>query len=54
MRDMLERFLIARPRNKELLGYRPFFFGIFRRSLLWERYREIFRLVATLAFSSWS
>lgn len=54
MRDMLERFLIARPRNKELFAGYPalLLWYYFRRSLLWERYREIFRLVATLAFSS--
>jgi len=54
VRDTLERILVARPRNKELFAGYPalLLWFYFRRSQLWGRYREIFRLASTLAFSS--
>lgn len=54
LRDTLERLLVARPRNKELFAGYPalLFWYYFKRRNLWERYREIFRLGATLAFCS--
>jgi hypothetical protein len=54
VRDMLERFLVARPRNKELfVGYPALFLlSLCMKERLWQRYREILRLAVTLAFSS--
>ena len=54
LRDALERFLVARPRNKELfVGYPALFlFSLCMKDQLWQRYREILRLAVTLAFSS--
>ena len=54
IRDMLEHLLVARPRSKELFAGYPalMLWYFFRRRDIWQHYREIFRLGATLAFSS--
>jgi hypothetical protein len=54
IRDMLERLLIARPRNKEIFAGYPALalWFLFRKKDIWPHYREVFRLGATLAFSS--
>ncbi len=53
-RDMLERVLVARPRNKEIFAGYPclLLWYLFRRKDLWRNYREVLRLGSTLAFSS--
>ncbi len=54
VREGLEQLLLARPRNKELfVGYPCLvLWYLYRRQDLWIRYREVFRLGATLAFAS--
>ncbi len=54
LREWLERVLVARPRNKELVvGYPCLVLWYYlKRSQLWGRYREVLRLGTTLAFSS--
>jgi hypothetical protein len=54
LRDSLERFLVARPRNKELfVGYPALVLWYYlRRKDLWIRYREVFRVGAVFAFAS--
>jgi len=54
LRDLLERLLVARPRNKELfIGYPSIMLWyLFRKRDLWPHYREIFRVGGTLAFST--
>ncbi|MDR1979379.1 MAG: DUF5693 family protein [Synergistaceae bacterium] len=54
VRETLERFLIARPRNKEVfVGYPCLLLYTFAvNSGLWARYREIFRVGVVLGFSS--
>ena len=53
-RETLEQLLIARPRTKEFMAGYPclVLWYITSRMGLWERYREVFRLGGTLAFSS--
>ncbi|MDO9509157.1 MAG: DUF5693 family protein [Thermovirgaceae bacterium] len=53
-RELLEQLLIARPRTKEIfVGYPALvlWFTV-RRMDIWPKYREVFRIGATLAFSS--
>lgn len=53
-RELLEQMLIARPRTKEIFAGYPalvLWFAV-RRMDIWPRYREVFRIGATLAFSS--
>ncbi len=53
-REVLEQILVARPRTKEIFAGYPalvLWFTV-RRMDIWPRYREIFRLGTTLAFSS--
>jgi hypothetical protein len=53
-RELLEQILVARPRTKEIFAGYPalvLWFTV-RRMDIWPRYREIFRLGTTLAFSS--
>lgn len=53
-REFLEQILIARPRTKEIFAGYPalvLWFTV-RRMDIWPRYREVFRIGATLAFSS--
>jgi hypothetical protein len=54
VRETLERFLVARPRSKEIfVGYPCLLLYIFAvKSDLWARYREVLRLGAVLGFSS--
>jgi hypothetical protein len=54
MREGLEQLLLARPRNKEVLVGYPclLLWYAYRRKNIWVRYREVFRLGATLAFAS--
>lgn len=54
MREGLEQLLLARPRNKEVFVGYPclLLWYAYRRKDLWVRYREVFRLGATLAFAS--
>ncbi len=54
VRNALERFLVARPRNKEIfIGYPAFLLYIFVVNTgLWARYRELLRLGVALGFSS--
>lgn len=54
LRDILERVLVARPRNKEIFAGYPclMLWYLFRRKDLWQDYREVFRLGTTLGFSS--
>lgn len=53
-REFLEQLLIARPRTKEIFAGYPalvLWFAV-RRMDIWPGYREVFRVGATLAFSS--
>lgn len=53
-RELLEQILIARPRTKEIFAGYPalvLWFAV-RRMDIWPGYREVFRIGATLAFSS--
>ncbi|MBN1333063.1 MAG: hypothetical protein JW971_04785 [Synergistales bacterium] len=54
LRDLLERLLVARPRNKELfIGYPSIMLWyLFRKKDIWPHYREVFRIGGTLAFST--
>ncbi len=54
LRDSLEQFLVARPRNKEIfVGYPALVLWYYlRRRDLWIRYREVFRVGAVFAFAS--
>ena len=54
VRGALERWLIARPRSKEVfLGYPSLLLLAFAvRNGLWARYREVLRIGVTLGFSS--
>jgi hypothetical protein len=54
IREALERFLVARPRNKEVfVGYPCLLLYIFAvKSGLWARYREVLRVGVVLGFSS--
>lgn len=54
IREGLEQILLARPRNKEIFVGYPclMLWYLYRRQNLWPRYREVFRLGATLAFAS--
>jgi hypothetical protein len=54
LRDSLEQFLVARPRNKEIfVGYPALVLWYYlRRRDLWLRYREVFRVGAVFAFAS--
>ncbi len=54
LRDFLEQWLVARPRTKEtFVGYPSLILWYaFRRHDLWGRYRELFRMGSTLAFTS--
>jgi len=54
LRDLLERFLVARPRNKEFIAGYPsiMLWYYFRKNNLWPHYREVFRIGGTLAFST--
>jgi hypothetical protein len=53
-RETLEQLLVARPRTKEFLAGYPslILWYVTARMGIWERYREVFRLTGTLAFSS--
>jgi len=53
-REFLEQLLIARPRTKEIFAGYPalVLWFVVRRKDIWREYREVFRLGATLAFSS--
>ncbi|MDR1621905.1 MAG: DUF5693 family protein [Synergistaceae bacterium] len=53
-REALERFLVARPRNKEVfVGYPCLLLYVFAvKSGLWARYREVLRVGVVLGFSS--
>lgn len=53
-RESLEQLLVARPRTKELVAGYPslILWYVTTRMGLWQRYREVFRLGGTLAFSS--
>jgi hypothetical protein len=53
-RESLEQFLVARPRTKEFMAGYPslILWYVTARMGIWERYREVFRLTGTLAFSS--
>ncbi len=53
-RETLEQLLVARPRTKEfMVGYPSLILWyVTARMGIWERYREVFRLGGTLAFSS--
>ncbi|MBL3592804.1 MAG: hypothetical protein JMJ93_04740 [Synergistaceae bacterium] len=54
LRDLLEQWLVARPRTKEtFVGYPSLILWYAcRRRGLWERYREVLRMGSTLAFAS--
>ena len=54
MREFLERVLVARPRNKELLlGYPALLLWYYvRKADLWPGYREVLRMATVLGFSS--
>ena len=54
VRGALERWLVARPRSKEVfLGYPSLLLLAFAvKNGLWARYREVFRIGAALGFSS--
>jgi len=53
-RESLEQLLVARPRTKEFMAGYPslILWYVTARMGLWQRYREVFRLGGTLAFSS--
>jgi hypothetical protein len=53
-RESLEQLLVARPRTKEFMAGYPslILWYVTARIGLWQRYREVFRLGGTLAFSS--
>lgn len=53
-RETLEQLLVARPRTKEFMAGYPslVLWYMTARMGLWERYREVFRIGGTLAFSS--
>jgi len=54
LREYLEQLLIARPRTKEIFAGYPalVLWYVVRRKDIWREYREVFRVGATLAFSS--
>ncbi len=53
-RETLEQLLVARPRTKEFMAGYPslILWYVTARMGIWDRYREVFRLGGTLAFSS--